>query len=62
MTQHSLDLEPEAAAICKWCNTDAATTVVYGWPTCVVCAADRQTRVRRWLIDLNPWGTNRENR
>lgn len=47
--------------ICKWCKTDAATTVVYDWPTCVICAADRSTRVRRYLIDMNPY-RDRESR
>ena len=61
MSQRKFDLSDvtslvfPAGTVCKWCQTDQATTIVYSWPTCVICAADRSVRVRRWQVACNPY-------
>lgn len=42
-----------AGTICRWCRVDDATTIVYGWQTCVACAADPKTRIRRWQASIS---------
>lgn len=41
--------------LCKWCGTDPATTIIYGWDTCLACSAGGpKVRVQRWLANHAP--------
>jgi hypothetical protein len=46
-------------ALCKWCKDEPATTIIYGWPTGVLCAVSRRERVARYLADMNPYRSRR---
>lgn len=51
MTQSSL-VFPEGA-LCQWCKAGDATTILYGWRTCLTCVSGGPSvRVQRWLRDL----------
>jgi hypothetical protein len=46
--------------LCKWCGIEHATTVVYSWPTCLVCASGGpKVRVQR---SLKRWRSSAETR
>lgn len=52
--QQTLSLVHPEGLLCRWCKAEPATTIVYGWPTGLICAVSRQARVSRYLAEMNP--------